>query len=275
MVRQVDQHNPLNTVTQNQKVKGPAVVPAASADLAVTPATGISSVTGPQTTTLAPQAVALTTLPFDTSAANSVNLTPDQLAAGNIVAQGLSSGMTTESLQSHWADFIATTNTSAAGGPVDVNALVQWVLRQSYIEQTADLQFYAQKVQFFNSLKQAIREELTRARTYDSSLVSAGGGNSTPANYDSVTFANDPVFDDNGTPQIYSASGGSLGNRGELETYIQNLEDQLNSVGDDAQLANVDLQDMLQKQQATLQLISNISKMLYDTALAVIRKIGS
>jgi len=44
--------------------------------------------------------------------------------------------------------------------------------------------------------------------------------------------------------------------------------------GDDAQLANVDLQNILQKQQQTLQLMSNVSKMLHDTAASVIRKIG-
>ena len=42
----------------------------------------------------------------------------------------------------------------------------------------------------------------------------------------------------------------------------------------DEQLADIDLQNILQKQQETLQLMSNISKMLYDTAAAVIRKIG-
>ena len=62
--------------------------------------------------------------------------------------------------------------------------------------------------------------------------------------------------------------------KADLDTYIKNTEDQLNSVGDDAQLANVDLQNVLQKQQQTLQMMSNISKMLHDTALAIIRKIG-
>ena len=62
--------------------------------------------------------------------------------------------------------------------------------------------------------------------------------------------------------------------RGELDGQIKGFEDKLNSLGDDAQLANVDLQNILQKQQQTLQMMSNISKMLYDTALAVIRKIG-
>jgi hypothetical protein len=52
------------------------------------------------------------------------------------------------------------------------------------------------------------------------------------------------------------------------------IRDKLNSVGDDAQLANVDLQNILQKQQQTLQMMSNISKMMHDTAMAVIRKTG-
>ncbi len=56
---------------------------------------------------------------------------------------------------------------------------------------------------------------------------------------------------------------------------LSELKEQLNSVGDDAQLASVDLQNILQKQQQTLQELSIISKMVYDTAMAVIRKIGS
>lgn len=56
--------------------------------------------------------------------------------------------------------------------------------------------------------------------------------------------------------------------------YAEAVEQRLNALGDDAQLANVDLQNTLQKQQQTLQMMSNISKMLYDTATSVIRKLG-
>ncbi len=44
-------------------------------------------------------------------------------------------------------------------------------------------------------------------------------------------------------------------------------------VGDDAQLGRVDIQDMLQKQQQLIQALSNISKLMHDTAMAIIRKI--
>lgn len=59
-----------------------------------------------------------------------------------------------------------------------------------------------------------------------------------------------------------------------IKKEIGSMEDTLSSVGDDAQLANIELQNMLQKQQQTLQTLSNVSKMLHDTAMAIIRKIG-
>ena len=59
-----------------------------------------------------------------------------------------------------------------------------------------------------------------------------------------------------------------------FEAYVDGLEQKLSSVGDDAQLANIDLQNKLQQQQQTLQTMSNVSKMLHDTAMAIIRKIG-
>lgn len=58
------------------------------------------------------------------------------------------------------------------------------------------------------------------------------------------------------------------------ETQKARLAEKMNSVGDDAQLTNVELQNVLQKQQQALQMMSNISKMMHDTAMAVIRKIG-
>ena len=102
-----------------------------------------------------------------------------------------------------WQRFITAMKPPAG----DVNALVQWVIRESYLRSTEDLRSHAEKVKFYNEKKKALRQQLA-------------------------------------------------------------------TVGDDAQLANVDLQNTLQKQQQMLQMISSISKMLHDTAMAVIRKIG-
>lgn len=55
---------------------------------------------------------------------------------------------------------------------------------------------------------------------------------------------------------------------------LHEMETKLDTLGDDAQLANVELQNALQQQQQTLQMLSTISKLCNDTAMAVIRKIG-
>ena len=59
-----------------------------------------------------------------------------------------------------------------------------------------------------------------------------------------------------------------------LQKYIEQLEENLQSVGEDAQLGNIDMQSTLEKQQQTIQMLSNVSKMLHDTSMAIIRKIG-
>ena len=176
----------------------------------------------------------------------------------------------TDGLQSRWSEFVAKVG-SEKGALVDINSLVQAVLREAYMENTKDLHFYAQKVRYFNEVKKAMREELTRAR--DALTGVAGQEDDFAVNYQS-TDVNSEAFGavDEITGEL--GAGETIASKADLENYIQGMEEKLNSVGDDAQLANVDLQNMLQKQQQTLQMMSNISKMLHDTAMAIIRKIG-
>ena len=128
---------------------------------------------------------------------------------------------------------------SSQGIPMDINALIMYVLRESYLESNKDLQFYAAKVKYFNELKKAAREHLTELRKVSVSI------------------------DDCGNEAKNS-----------LDDYIKKAEENLSSHGDDAQLANIDLQNQLQKQQQIVQMMSNVSKLLHDTAMAVIRKMG-
>ncbi len=192
-------------------------------------------------------------------------------------------------VQGRWADFVSGLRVN---GGVDVNALVQAVLREAYMENTQDLHFYAQKVRFYNQLKKMIRDEVTKAREYlakqagkkpEEALVGGPYTNSVGST-GPLQFPTEPAFDAKTgamvphppltNDDVTADKAIPMSKKEELETYIKNLEEKLNSVGDDAQLANVDLQNMLQKQQQTLQMMSNISKMLHDTAMAIIRKIA-
>lgn len=172
-------------------------------------------------------------------------------------------------------------------GNIDVNALVQFVLREAYLQTAEDLRFYAEQVKFYNDLKRQIREELEQARNlslfqYESDIdediivyTADGMTFNGPNPYIKKNFITEPAFDEATGQWTYPRKAGTVTTKEDLETYIKNLEYELNSVGDDAQLANVDLQNMLQKQQQALQMMSNMSKMMHDTAMAIIRKIGS
>jgi hypothetical protein len=155
----------------------------------------------------------------------------------------------------------------------DVNELVQFVLRESYLETTEDLRVYAQKVRYFNQLKKQIREELCRARQH---LADHGEASSLDEiePWRKVRFTSSLVEDEHGCVQVETNDAGEATTAKELECYIERLELRLLSVGDDAQLANVDLQNVMQKQQQALQMLSNVSKMLHDNAMTIIRKIG-
>jgi len=60
--------------------------------------------------------------------------------------------------------------------------------------------------------------------------------------------------------------------RDELEICLNELGQELNTAGDDVQLANIDLQNALQKQEQTMEELFAIAKMLHDTAMLILNK---
>lgn len=119
--------------------------------------------------------------------------------------------------------------------PVDITRLIQFILREAYLAEAEDLSYYAEKVSFYNEKKKALRDHVAEMRKYQDVL-------STEVHQD---WANE----------------------------MTKLEGELVAMGEDAQLANLRLQEALQKQQQTYQLISNVSKMLHDAARNVISNI--
>lgn len=148
---------------------------------------------------------------------------------------------------------------------VDVMLLVQWVLRQAYLDSNEDLAAYAAKVAYFNEMKKRVRDH---ARQVRSQVADKKG--STKVTVRALTIR--PKFVPGRRPVFLAAKVTHTVD--EWQVILAGWDDQLQSVGDDAQLANIDLQNHLQKQQQTIQMLSNVSKVLHDTALAVIRKIG-
>ena len=161
-------------------------------------------------------------------------LNTNQKRTMNAVIKSLKGNNTSSAIRA-WSNLVVSFKNSSI--PIDINDLIQYVLRQSYMESNRDLQFYAAKVKHMSEQKQAVRDYLQSLREMQDGISSRA------------------VMDD-------------------LKNTIEAAEEKLNSIGEDAQLANIDLQNTLQKQQQTIQMLSNISKALHDTAMAVIRKIG-
>lgn len=172
-------------------------------------------------------------------------------------------------------------------GAIDPSALVQQVLREEYLAAMEDARYYAEKVRHHNQKKKAIRDYLRALSEFEVRMGNAARDERMdPCGRDEKSRAAlAKLFDEQAGSYDRDAvacvicvpdrvPSRSVSDFTELAREIRSWEDRLSELGDDAQLANVDLQNALQKQQHTLQMLSNISKMLHDTALAVIRKIG-
>jgi hypothetical protein len=165
-----------------------------------------------------------------------------------------------EKLKSNWSNFVHGF-AERSKQPVDVMALVQSVLRDAYREAANDLAAAADRVKRMNAMKRQIRQALRQSRKHRQ-LMAHRKRQQRPI----------PVYH---PPRLhYMKTAGKIFKLETLDDLIRQYEDKLNSIGEDAQLANIDLQNALQKQQQIMQTLSGISKLLHDTAMAVVRKIG-
>ncbi len=145
-----------------------------------------------------------------------------------------------------------------------VAGVARWLVRKSVLETAPKLAAVADRARFFTDQKAAIESQLGQMRK----LKEKG-----PPPYElraltlTATYAK-------GAPASKLATTATSLSGPAFAAVQKELEEKLSTVGDDAQLANVDLQNALQKQQQTLQMMSNISKMVHDTAMSTIRKIG-
>lgn len=198
------------------------------------------------------------------------NVTRSDRRALNRIVRDLKAG-STKGADMRWSRFAADYAKRVAAAEkrrpraTDTNQLIQWVLRKSYVETNKDLKFSADKVKFYNDAKTEIREHLAKMKEMRS-------GMSADARVYVRKLRLGPN-DANGKGPVTSRRPTWM-SRDELDSYIEHWDEELQTIGEDAQLANVDMQNMLQKQQQALQMLSNMSKMLHDTALSIIRKLS-
>jgi hypothetical protein len=170
---------------------------------------------------------------------------------------------------------------------MDVNALMQQALREAYLEATEGLRDYAERVRHINRRKQALRKYLMALRECKGSVLETARergvdlcrGNKNDLAILAKVFEEHAHAYDVGEVEYElcipdRVPPTAVKSVAQLENEIARWNERLATTGDDAQLANIDLQNALQKQQQTLQMMSNISKTIHDSTMAVIRKMG-
>lgn len=161
-----------------------------------------------------------------------------------------------------WSTFVA--ELVANGGAIDPNALVQYVLRESYLQTTEDLRFFADKVKYYNTQKKLIREYLQKLRDYDSSMKADASARFAPLQLNE-TYA---LF---AAPTTRAAL--RTMDKAAIAAEIAKWEQKLAHLGEISKAAISDLNDEIEKKRDVIARMTSIAKKYYDTARAIIQNI--
>lgn len=193
-------------------------------------------------------------------AQNQPGLSPNLLPELKKIGQLISEGKPQEEVKVAWKNVLI------GSKDIPVQTAIDYILTEAKSDAKKKADAARDRVKTDSLLTSRIGEELKTVRAANASLRGANA----PKPLKRMTFRANPRMP--GT--IIVRESGTVSTKPEFDNYIKELEEKLSTIGDDAQLANIDLQSKLQQQQQTIQMLSNISKMLHDTAMAIIRKIG-
>lgn len=156
---------------------------------------------------------------------------------------------------------------------MNVIGFVEWVMNNTYAENQNSLLLFGARTEGYNKLQAAYREELEKLYKeqgkyagYNNSQDLPGGG----MNYNEYPSSFIPnSTGDNPKP----SSTSHIKTKGDLDAAVQVLNDDLNEVGGNATVANLDLQQVMQKQTQFTQMMTNVAKMSFDANMSVARNI--
>jgi hypothetical protein len=185
-----------------------------------------------------------------------VGLTSAQRGKLDVVVAKLRAGQAAAAREA-WAGFVSGYATRANADQVP--GLLRWALREGVIETSPALALAADRARFTAEQREELTALLARLRAIR--LQTKG-----PARITDVVLT--PAFS-KGAPAVASRSTKTL-TPAQLDALIAALEAKLQTVGQDSQLATIDLQNALQQQQQVIQMLSNISKLMNDTSMSII-----
>jgi len=167
---------------------------------------------------------------------------------------------------------------------VDPNALVQFVLRESYLQTTEDLRFFAEKVKYFNECKKIVRDYLQKLRDYDAKMKESFSR----SQYDSIKNFSSSIKSDMTPPSnpnlnraiikkdslktqtIYHAEVTKPVSPDEVTLLIKELELKNSLLDQTSQEASLRMQQLMDKAQKTDSMSSNLFKKYAEAGNTII-----
>lgn len=146
----------------------------------------------------------------------------------------------TEKAKQTWERLISSLKDTTA--PVDINELVYWVGRQTYLKSQETLLYYGSKVGFYHTQENSLKDRLAENRRLAKACSSK---------QDCPTWLTAQIKQD-----------------------IKMLGKDLGQIRSRGRAAQASLARSAQNSSQTMQALANVAKMLHDTARAIIRNIN-
>lgn len=197
----------------------------------------------------------------------------DPRALGTAGADAAGTDNRVAALQGRWAAWNLRTRAPRSMDPAE---MTQWIMRQAYADNTLDMRAYAVRLEFYTEMKARLREELSRARMWRSDHAPKTGEKALSRPFVRKQISLEPQVDEEGNWHLREPTDGAAVETAEgMQDYIRELEQAMQTAGDDSQLAHIELQAMTQRQQQMLNTLSSLSKAQHETSMAILRKIGT
>jgi len=189
-------------------------------------------------------------------------LSPEDTAALKEIVQQIKASKQQQAKE-RWKQLVQKT-VDRGGDAQEVQSLIKAVLRDASADTRQDLAGHEGKSAHFRQLQKELRQHLAELRSIAQELDAS-------SRVTVETVGKVSPYRPGRKPYIIWKR--QTFNADELRDQIEVIEAMLKKVDGQARMADIDLENTLQKQQQQTQAMANTMKMLHDTAQSVIRKI--
>jgi len=171
------------------------------------------------------------------------------------ISSSIAKGDSKEVVLTKWRALLLGSNMQGT----DINALVQQVIRESYLASAEDLKKYADKVQYYNEQKMKVTDAIEKARR---AQITPGS---------SLNKMN-IVLEKGTSGQITMRNIGVVKTEQERQEYVRYLDSKLNQFNEDARIVSLEYENVAQRRQEIKRQLSILSGELKHTAILILQR---